>query len=1628
MSDDESTRPIDLDALRAAQQRRSRPEDEDEAPTATGLPSGGDDAPASATRLDIAAPVSADGDYADAGAEPLDAAPLEPEPLEPEPLEPEPLEPEPLEPSSEPPLPPGRPVAQQSLTLQLPRGTTPADLRQALEAELGRTDELPAYADPEDQEDPETQTHLPAPPKNDPAQAPFDPEITSVTAGSELSHPADSLDDTRMARLGREQVHAAFAAAASIEQTAVYTGPIPSGAGPASVGYDAPPPPSSSSIMELDATDLESEPQIEDLASTGESAENAENAETGESAAASEIHDTGESAAASEIHDTGESAAAENAGDDELPRFALDSERVEAAPTSTVDSTEVMSISGEAELIDDGAYMPSTESLTQVGPRPRKTSPSIPPPASVRPPPSVRPPAPAYQPPAPVAPPAGPAYANEPDDEEQRLIDEGRFPTLVDLYRKRLPHGETPSARAATLHKIASVLEYKLDRPDEAFDTLVQAWELRPTDDEVTSSLDRVGKRLARIGELCERAIRQLHTADHETRVALLGHIVYWYERCLGRGGEVGRFVSELERLDKAHPVVLRRQAQVAASNGDTKTQRDLLLRALDRTTRRDEKVQLHIALASAHAGTPEAMRYYESAVAVDSASIIALQGLERIGREQERHAQVEWSLERQMEIAPTTSEKVDARLKLADLQETKFLRRERAAELLELVLEDEPANPTALRGLERCYHALRDWPKLARILRLRAENTYDKKAQVELLKLAAEVHESKLNDAEGAIAAYRDLLLAEPMNRRALTDLARLSEKIGDWGNMAGYKAKLAELAPTKREASKMFVQLGDMLSAPDRDPIAARMQYERAVAADPANAAAWEALQRVAAAAGDDRRVVACLLERAKHTDAGRQRATVLVELATLYSGRGEAKKAREAFEAAIKADPNNETAATTMLDVYTTEERWKEAAPLCELLVNAAIRDKETGALFTRLRLQTRIAAALGDADKAMTAALSALEARPDDAEAQADLLAVCSQVRSSPQVLARAKPWLGRIATAPALLPSDAMIRLAQIQRDAGEIDASANTLERVLEAEPEHPDVTKALAEVYLAQGDFPRACKLIVDMARNATSADRRFELLVEAGDIWAKKAEETEKAASVYEEARRIKPLDNRLLHTLMGLYGELGDWNRLSGVLEGIVQIQDSPERKAKSLFAMAQVVRDKIHDPARAADLFDQVLDVDKKRLDAFEELVKTLTEAKDWEALERSYRKMIARIKDDGEPRLRFALFQQLGLIYRDRLGDAARAYEALDAAGRIRPDDTEVRKIVTELLVVTDNVDNAVARTRELVARDPHKASLYAELYDLFLRQHYFDKAWCAVNVLGMFGELTAEQRQFLEDYPPMPLNEVPGQLVEPAWYSHILHADLDRTLTSLFALMTPAVARMRHAQLRPEQRVGRPFTPNHSRLYEAVRQTFANAAEILAMRPPELLLGDPSSPVPFAPALAPFGAVLVGSAAVEARAESLTYVVGKRLAEQRPELAARSFFPSIPDLTALLAAAVRVSRQEGAKDAASAQLDAALVAMMTPEERNGIRAIVLQATMEGGVVDVKRWLQAADLSSMRAGLLVAANVEPARKSIVGEPQSAGDLPPRERIGELYKFAVSDLYSDLRGAIGIAVQG
>jgi hypothetical protein len=85
-----------------------------------------------------------------------------------------------------------------------------------------------------------------------------------------------------------------------------------------------------------------------------------------------------------------------------------------------------------------------------------------------------------------------------------------------------------------------------------------------------------------------------------------------------------------------------------------------------------------------------------------------------------------------------------------------------------------------------------------------------------------------------------------------------------------------------------------------------------------------------------------------------------------------------------------------------------------------------------------------------------------------------------------------------------------------------------------------------------------------------------------------------------------------------------------------------------------------------------------------------------------------------------------------------------------------------------------------------------------------------------------------------------------------------------------------------------------------------------------------------------------------------------------------------------------------------------------------------LRQVVKRFIEEGAKANIKRWNQAVELTACRAGLIVSGDLEVAKKILSAEQQLPGDLSPADKMKELLLYSVSEEYSRVRQALGIAV--
>jgi tetratricopeptide (TPR) repeat protein len=1191
----------------------------------------------------------------------------------------------------------------------------------------------------------------------------------------------------------------------------------------------------------------------------------------------------------------------------------------------------------------------------------------------------------------------------------------------IESMLERLEGTHEVTERAAILVEIAIGLRDELGDRAQAADALLEALGCDPTRPDVLDHLEPLLREAGRFPEALSVVEQLVPLAPDAPRALACAEIVVrWMTRELAQPELARQWVERIRAIDTTHWLVHLVDAAVARERGDVKRELDELDFAVLSAKRKDDRARIHLLMAARYReertkNLAEAKKHYTKAHKLLPREMEPLQGLEQLAELDGDKIALADVLRRQAEADVAEPGRVAILVRLAELEASEFKKPEAAARTFERALALAPADVRAVDGLERCLTAARAWSDLASALERGAANTADPAARAARLKRLGDVLESKLGDVRAAIATYQRLAELFPDDETVLGELARLAEKVSDVRTAVRCRQRLAELAPDPATRARMHVIAGQLLVP--TDPASARVSFERAARADPTSASAWNALLWDARAEGDTARALGYLEERAYRSEMPRARAAAFVELAEARARAADAAGALRAYEEAAHADPTNEIAAGALVDAYVAAGRNEEADALAGVAIAAAERDRDYERLFALRRAETTLNLALGRPDRALLSALAAHDVRGDELGAKESLIAAAVEMRADPQVLV-ARDALVAIAERPDGLSIGARVGLAEVLALTGDGEHAAALYDAVLVEDPANERALRGLSQHHTASGNPIAALSLRRQHARGIEDEDERFAALSEIAEAFAQKAKNDELAAEVYEEARRIRPGDLPVLHRLLGLHQKLARWASVYDVLRSIADADADPVRKAKTLFAMAQLAKSELADRGAALALYDQVLDADTSQLAAFERIARMLTEDKDWLGLEAMYKKMLLRALGSGDVKLQQALYKQVAVLYRDRLANAELAIQALQAATHLRPDDDEAQTMLRELLSRTGQTGGAVAITLERVLRDPLDPAPYPALFDLLVAENARDRAVCVAQAMRFLGIPHAPAEGLRAAYPQPPLDGIVMDL-GPEGYRELLHPELDPHLTEIFEVVAPALVELVVARLSLRERLGHPGPALKGE--EGLTKMVGRAAQILGVPSPRLYRRPTAGPALAAAPTRPPSLLVDPQSATGIPREALTFMVGKRVAQLTAPLLARALVPSISELKGLGSTAARIAADHLEPG------DQPLRERLKKEDVARISDAVSAAMSASGKLDVLRWAQLADVSASRAGLLLAGDLEAARAATAIEAQSPGDLTPREKMRELATFFLGDTCAALRRRLGVALR-
>lgn len=300
-----------------------------------------------------------------------------------------------------------------------------------------------------------------------------------------------------------------------------------------------------------------------------------------------------------------------------------------------------------------------------------------------------------------------------------------------------------------------------------------------------------------------------------------------------------------------------------------------------------------------------------------------------------------------------------------------------------------------------------------------------------------------------------------------------------------------------------------------------------------------------------------------------------------------------------------------------------------------------------------------------------------------------------------------------------------------------------------------------------------------------------------------------------------------------------------------------------------------------------------------------------------------------------------------------------------------------------------------------------------------------DAAWCAAHAgCVLLGDVVPEAvRSLAEQYRPQRPRKAESPIDEQAWFTLLAHPDDDPFVAKVFEGALSAVRSVRAV----------PLSKAGLQSQDAVHPSRSSVAVVRAMGVAAFALDVPIPLAFVVPAkdcalealpTEPI-ATVAGSRVTSGRSgEELAFIAAHHMAHYRSVQYVRALYgDSVGELTTLFAATLRAARPTLATDASVAKIAEKLRSLLAKEPQSLARLerVVALFAERGQQVDIQRWLQGAQRTCLRAGLLMSGDLQAAKSAM-----ATLEGVPSDGLADLTRWAMSEQYFELRQKLGIAL--
>jgi tetratricopeptide (TPR) repeat protein len=557
---------------------------------------------------------------------------------------------------------------------------------------------------------------------------------------------------------------------------------------------------------------------------------------------------------------------------------------------------------------------------------------------------------------------------------------------------------------------------------------------------------------------------------------------------------------------------------------------------------------------------------------------------------------------------------------RLTEIHEQKLADLPRAVELLRGLADTAGPDMRVLGRLEDLLRRLDQHRDREDVLAKLAEIAPDPQAQAEYLASLGDLRLAKLDDARGAVEAFRAALERVPTHPGALaalrgllpraevlvdvlTVLEPLAEGRGDFIELATlYEARVA-VEEDGLERAGWLRRVAEIYETRLRDAARAVDALGRAVAEDPMSTATIDDIERVARAAGltadaaQKLEAVAAGVDDSAFTELA-LRAARLHEESAVRSGAGD-PAAERLYQRILEKDAENAAALEALEALH---RRRGDIPGLISVLTRRGAQEMDPERRRTFYGEVARLHEKAGDLRAAITAWQAVRDAEEGNAQALGELGRLLEREGETAELV---KVFEERARFAEENSDRAAFyFKVGELRAGAlGDVEGAAQAFRDVLDVEPAHAAALNALARVEEERGDFA-ALEEVLQRRLSAATPGERPEVLLRLARNASEKLKDADRALGYLHEVLEILPGNEDAFGRVERLLIENERWHELVEAYERRADVVAGDDLNAERAFRLkaAEVWAVRLGNTDAAAETVQKILSRDPTHVGA------------------------------------------------------------------------------------------------------------------------------------------------------------------------------------------------------------------------------------------------------------------------------------------------------------------------------------------------------------------------------------------------------------------------------------------